>query len=50
MSDDPDRLVTYRIETQAIEVYKRIYYFAKRIARTVAKGVEELEVPSVAGD
>jgi len=50
MTDDPDRLSTYRIEAQAIEVYKRIYYFAKRIARTVAEDVEELEVPSVGDD
>jgi len=46
-SDDPERLATFRIEAQAIEVQKRIYYFAKRIARTVAEDVEELEVPSV---
>ena len=47
MADGPARLATYRIEAQAIEVYKRIYYLAKRIARTVAEDVEELEVPSV---
>jgi phosphate:Na+ symporter len=50
VSDDPDRLATYRLESQAVEVLKRVYYFAKRIARTVGREVEELEVPSVAAD
>ena len=37
---DPNRLPAFRIETELVEAMKRIYYFAKRIARLV---VEETE-------
>lgn len=30
---EPDRVVIFRLETEAIEYLKRVYYFAKRIAR-----------------
>ncbi len=33
--DAPHRLATYRLETELIENLKRIYYFAKRIAKSV---------------
>ncbi len=39
----PQRLAAFRIETELIEALKRIYYFAKRIARLV---VEETELYS----
>jgi phosphate:Na+ symporter len=43
---EPDRLVAFRIETDLIEAIKRIYYFAKRIAKLVAE--EEAGAPSAA--
>ncbi len=36
IAEDPHRTSTYRVESQLIENYKRIYYFAKRIAKLVA--------------
>jgi len=33
--NEPDRLALYTIEIDTIEKFKRIYYFAKRIAKTV---------------
>lgn len=36
VTEDPHRTATYRVESQLIENYKRIYYFAKRIAKMVA--------------
>jgi len=36
IAEDPHRTSTYRVESQLVENYKRIYYFAKRIAKTVA--------------
>lgn len=32
---DPNRLATFRIETEIVEYLKRVYYFAKRIAKAV---------------
>jgi len=37
IAEDPHRTSTYQIESQLVEHYKRIYYFAKRIARLVAE-------------
>lgn len=37
VAEDPHRTSTYRVERQLIEHYKRIYYFAKRIAKLVAE-------------
>ncbi|NNF29410.1 MAG: Na/Pi cotransporter family protein [Gemmatimonadetes bacterium] len=34
-SDAPNRLATFRLESDVIESLKRIYYFAKRIAKAV---------------
>ncbi|MEP0548823.1 MAG: Na/Pi cotransporter family protein [Rhodothermales bacterium] len=34
-ADDPDRLSLYRFESELIEYLKRVYYFAKRIAKAV---------------
>jgi phosphate:Na+ symporter len=33
VADEPKRLVTYKVEVDIIEKLKRIYYFAKRIAK-----------------
>lgn len=38
-ADEPERLHTYRLENQIIEVLKRLYYFAKRIAKAVPTAV-----------
>ena len=35
IAEDPHRAATYRIESQLIENYRRIYYFTKRIAKLV---------------
>jgi phosphate:Na+ symporter len=32
-ADEPNRLATFRIEIEIIEYLKRVYYFAKRIAK-----------------
>ena len=37
IAEDPHRTSTFRIESQLIENFKRIYYFAKRIAKLVAE-------------
>ena len=37
IAEDPHRTATYHIESQMIEHFKRIYYFAKRIAKLVAE-------------
>ena len=41
VSQEPDRLRAYTREMEMIEKLKRIYYFAKRIAKTVAPHGEE---------
>lgn len=41
MSEDPDRVEIYRLESRALEIERRIYYFAKRIAKSVAPEVGE---------
>ena len=37
IAEDPHRTSTFHIESQLIEHFKRIYYFAKRIAKLVAE-------------
>jgi phosphate:Na+ symporter len=37
IAEDPHRTATYRIESQLVENYRRIFYFTKRIAKLVAK-------------
>ena len=45
----PQRLATYRMETELIENLKRVYYFAKRIAHTVVvEDVRVREAPALA--
>ena len=36
VAEDPHRTSTYRVESQLVEHYQRIFYFAKRIAKLVA--------------
>ena len=44
MAGDKDQLLKYRLESEVLELFKRIYYFAKRIAKNVAEDVVEPEV------
>jgi len=37
VAEEPNRLATFRIESEIIEYLKRVYYFAKRIAKVVAE-------------
>ena len=37
IAEDPHRTSTFHIESQLIEHFKRIYYFAKRVAKLVAE-------------
>ena len=39
-ADEPNRVATFRLETEMIEYLKRMYYFAKRIAKLVS-GLDE---------
>ncbi|MDJ0976499.1 MAG: Na/Pi cotransporter family protein [Planctomycetota bacterium] len=41
--DDPQRMALYRLETRAVEVMRRIYYFASRIAEAAADDPHEVE-------
>jgi phosphate:Na+ symporter len=49
-SDDPERIATYRLESEVIEIFKRLYYFAKRIAKIAARGVEESDLLAATGE
>ncbi|NNC75797.1 MAG: Na/Pi cotransporter family protein, partial [Acidimicrobiia bacterium] len=40
VADAPDRVPTYRLETDIITTLKRVYYFAKRIARLAVPEAE----------
>jgi phosphate:Na+ symporter len=42
-AEDPKRVELYRLEYKILEVYKRLYYFARRIARTVTEEPDELD-------
>jgi phosphate:Na+ symporter len=37
LSKDPHRTVLYRLETQAVEIIQREYYFAKKIAKEIIR-------------
>lgn len=37
VAEDPHRTSTYRVESQLVEHFKRIYYFAKRVAKLVTE-------------
>jgi phosphate:Na+ symporter len=36
LADAPNRIATYSVEMEMIEKLKRIYYFAKRMAKSAA--------------
>lgn len=36
MAEEPKRIPAYTLEIEIIETLQRIYYFAKRMAKTVA--------------
>ena len=40
-ADEENRLALYRIESEIMEYLKRVYYFAKRIAKSVARDAAE---------
>ncbi|MDH3806420.1 MAG: Na/Pi cotransporter family protein, partial [Gammaproteobacteria bacterium] len=50
IAEDPHRTATYRIKSQLVENYLRIFYFAKRVAKLVAQDdlVDEGPVPAIA--
>ncbi len=50
IAEDPHRTSTYRVESQLVENYQRIFYFTKRIAKLVAAEdiVEEDQSPAIA--
>ncbi|MDH3553177.1 MAG: Na/Pi cotransporter family protein [Gammaproteobacteria bacterium] len=50
IAEDPHRTSTYRVESQLIEHYQRIFYFTKRIAKLVAAEdvLEEKQLPAAA--
>ena len=54
VAQEADRLALFRIETDAIEYFKRVYYFTKRIAKVVtempAEGEVEVAAPVAAAD
>ncbi|HRE86883.1 MAG TPA: hypothetical protein PLB40_11290, partial [Accumulibacter sp.] len=35
VAEEPNRILAYTLEVEIIEKQKRIYYFAKRMAKTV---------------
>ena len=46
-ADEPNRLAMFRLESEMMEYLKRMYYFAKRIAKLVGEeGMEDLHEPS----
>ncbi len=51
IAEDPHRTWTYRVESQLVDHYQRIYYFAKRIAKRLAEdgAVEDLLEPALVG-
>ncbi len=46
LGGDARQLLKYRLESELLELLKRIYYFAKRIAKTVAEDAPEPVVES----
>jgi len=47
-ADEPDRIDVYRLEAQVVEILKRVYYFAKRIAKTVDQAVAAADAETAA--
>jgi phosphate:Na+ symporter len=48
VAEEPNRIPAYTIEMDIIEKQKRIYYFAKRMAKTVMPLDEQIELDSAA--
>ena len=46
-SHDPNRVEVYRLESRVLEIERRIYYFAKRIAQTVITEPKNREEPAI---
>ena len=42
VAEEPNRIPAYTIEIDIIEKQKRIYYFAKRMAKTVVTSEQEM--------
>ncbi|UCC99717.1 MAG: Na/Pi cotransporter family protein, partial [Phycisphaerales bacterium] len=40
VAEDPDRTLLYRLESQAVEIIQRDYYFAKKIAKEIVREIE----------
>ncbi len=48
IADDPNRALLFRLESQAVEIIQREYYFAKKIAKTVVTEIEaSFEDPAI---
>jgi phosphate:Na+ symporter len=48
VAEEPNRIPAYTIEIDIIEKQKRIYYFAKRMAKTVMPVDEQIELDRAA--
>lgn len=40
VAEDPNRTLLYRLESQAVEIIQRDYYFAKKIAKEIVRELE----------
>ncbi len=49
-ADEPNRLAAFRLESEIIEYLKRMYYFAKRIAKIVPERESEPSAQAKEGD
>ena len=50
-ADEPNRVLVYGLETDAVEILQRLYYFAKRLAKVVVAATaaeEQKEDPAAA--
>ncbi|MBT3344900.1 MAG: Na/Pi cotransporter family protein [Gemmatimonadetes bacterium] len=47
---EPDRVVMFRLESEAIEYLKRVYYFAKRIAKVTIEVSDHPSMPDPTDD
>jgi phosphate:Na+ symporter len=47
VADEPNRIAAYTIEIDIIEKQKRIYYFCRRMAKTVLPADEQVELESL---
>ena len=46
ISDDPNRVATYRFEVDVITQLKRVFYFSRRIARVAVPDTEQAKLGS----